>query len=151
MKAIKTAMICILALTAVSVGAQPPQSRQGMQGRMQMPTPEQRAKESTERLTRELELTETQQQQVYNLLLANSKKSASLMENGVVDMEQIRTENEKKRETTNIEMKKILSEEQFAKWEKIQAERSIGTYKNEERNQKPEKTKKTAKRSTTKS
>lgn len=107
----------MLALAAISLSAQPPQ-----QQRQQL-TPEQRAKQATERLTKELGLDEAQQKQVYECQLEMSKNFTRPAEGERPSREEMQAQFEKSREKQKAEMKKILTAEQFAKWEKMQAER----------------------------
>lgn len=125
MRTIKSALVCLLALAAVTVSAQPRQHQRGQRPSQerQQSTPEQRAKQKTEQLTKELGLNETQQKQVYDNHLAMSKTRLAGQEIQKRKREEMRAQFEKRHEAHKAEMKKILTSEQFAKWEKMQNER----------------------------
>lgn len=119
MKAIiKSTLVCLMAITAITVSAQPPR------GNGEQRTPEQRAKMMTERLTKELNLTETQQKSVYDLNLKMAQQMEQNREKGRADREEMRQQMESRRKEQSAEMKKILNDEQFAKWEKLQSQRN---------------------------
>ena len=114
---IKSALVCMMAIVAVGVSAQPPQ------GQRQQATPEERAKQRTEQLKKDLGLNETQEKQVYDLQLKMMKEMEAMRGSGQTDREKMRTEMGKRQTEMTAEMKKILTEDQFKKWEKQEAER----------------------------
>ena len=90
-------------------------------------TPEQRAKQQAEQLTKELGLNETQQKQVEQLYLKfhNERNNTTRPSGEMTDQqrEQMREQMQKRMEDHQKEMKKILTDEQYTKWEKMQKER----------------------------
>lgn len=86
-------------------------------------TPEERAKSRTEQLKKELGLNETQEKQVYDLQLKMGKEMEAMRAQGQIDREKMRAEMKKRGKEESAAMKKILTDEQFGKWEKQRAER----------------------------
>ncbi len=87
-------------------------------------TPEESAKRTTETLKEKLGLKADQEKQVYDLSLADAKKMSEFrkgMQGG--DREGMRAKFTKMREDTSKEMKKILTEDQYVKYEKYLEER----------------------------
>lgn len=86
--------------------------------------PEERAKTQTEELKKVLDLNKDQEKKVYDLNLSSGKKMTAMraeMQGG--DREAMREKFGKLREEQNKEMKKILTEAQFKKYEKYLEER----------------------------
>ncbi len=86
--------------------------------------PEERAKTQTEELKKVLDLNQDQEKKVYDLNLSSGKKMTAMraeMQGG--DREAMREKFGKLREEQNKEMKKILTEAQFKKYEKYLEER----------------------------
>lgn len=101
-------------------------------GKMSDMTPEQMATLQSKRLTLELDLNEAQQDQVYQLALQNAtmrkaKKEAMQKRKESDDFEKPTADERYKMQNARLEhqiaqkekMKKILSAEQYAKWEKM--------------------------------
>lgn len=127
---IKSTLVCMMALMTIGLWAQRPQ------GERQQMTPEQRAKQRTEQLKKDLGLNETQEAEVYDLQLKLAKEMQTIRSNAgeQPDREKMRTEMEKFRAEESAGMKKILTEEQFEKWEKQQAERMKNSQNREQQN-----------------
>ena len=101
--------------------------------RMQDLTPEEAATLQTKRMTLHLDLTKSQQDEIYKINLDNATKRKEMMANWRAkkesgNMEKPTKEERLKRENARLDhqiavkakMKKILNEEQYAKWEKGQ-------------------------------
>ncbi len=126
----KKVVFVLIALIAFSVQAQ----REGSGNRSNM-TPEEMATSRTKQMTKDLDLTEVQQSKVQAINSKNAETFGKLRGKRRSDlsedersalrskMREIQTENQK-------EMKKILTDEQYKKWDKMQKER-----KNRGRNQ----------------
>lgn len=91
------------------------------------PTPEQQATRMVERLNQELKLTDKQQTDLKTYFTASFKKRNEAFEKNKNNREVIRTQMRKDRETTEAELKKVLTAEQYktykANEEKRQKER----------------------------
>jgi len=85
--------------------------------------PEEIAKRQTEELKETLDLKKDQEKKVYELNLKNGKKMAEMRQNSDGDREAMRASFMKLREEQNKEMKKILSDTQYKKYEKYLEER----------------------------
>lgn len=88
----------------------------------EMPSPEKRAEMMTERMAKQLDLSETQKQQVYAIHLEYAKKRQA-------EMEARRESMENRREAMQAEIKQqetringVLSKEQQEKWESMRME-----------------------------
>lgn len=90
--------------------------------------PEEMAKRQTAQLKEVLELTGKQNELVYQLNLETAKKTRSLRDEmqGSNSFEGMREKMVKLREEQNERMKKILTSEQWKKYEKFQEERRAG-------------------------
>ena len=88
-------------------------------------TPEERAKQQTADLKEALGLDKTQEKKVYDLNLESGKKMAKMREEmgGGGFSEEMRDKMMAMREEQNKEMKKILTAEQYTKYEKYLEER----------------------------
>lgn len=89
-------------------------------------TPEEMAKSQTEQINKKCDLDKTQEKKVYEVSLKSGKEMAKLrdeMRNGNGDRDAMREKMGKIRDTQNKEMKKILSDEQYEKYEKYLEER----------------------------
>ena len=114
----KKTVILLLALvlgTAVSF-AQPRDGQREM-------NPEDMAKRQTERLDEALDLSKEQEKQVYDLNLESGKKMRKMREENRGDWEAMRDQMRDVREEQNEKMKKILTDEQWNKYEKYMEER----------------------------
>ncbi|WP_340112315.1 DUF4890 domain-containing protein [Maribellus mangrovi] len=88
--------------------------------------PKERAKRQTEELTKELDLNKDQQKKVLELNEKYSEKMSAMFEDmrsGGGDREAMREKMGKLRDEQNKEMKKILTEDQYKKYEKYLEER----------------------------
>lgn len=122
----KKAMIILMALTTFAITAQN-KSEDRKENRSQLRenlTPEQRAELHAKKMTLVLNLNETQQAQVNQLLLDMEKNKPERPENRKAMTDAQKFEAKKamldRRIALKKEMKKILTEEQYAKWEKKQ-------------------------------
>lgn len=86
-------------------------------------TPEQRAKQRTERLTTVLELTPEQAAKVEALNLKQAQEMESRRKAHEARHEAMRSEMKAKREAHDAEMKAILTPEQYAKWQALRPEK----------------------------
>lgn len=86
-------------------------------------TPEDMAKRQTEQIKEKCGLDKDQEKKVYDLSLKSSKEMAKMREQGGGDRDAMREKMAKMREDQNKEMKKILSAEQYKKYEKYLEER----------------------------
>lgn len=90
------------------------------------PTPEQRAKMSTEKMTEQLQLSEDQQKQILDINLEYAKKREAEMAERRAAAEQRRSLMEAMRaelKAQDEQIQSVLTEEQRAKWEELKAER----------------------------
>lgn len=92
----------------IGSGASAQQQKAG-NGMKERPTAEQMAQRQTERLTKELSLTEAQAKQVYDLNLAEIKAQEAQRQQEMAE-----------RKARAEKMKSILSDEQYAKWQQAQ-------------------------------
>jgi hypothetical protein len=89
-------------------------------------TPEEMAKQQTEQIKEKCDLDKAQEKKVYELSLKSGKEMAKLrqeMRDGSGDREAMREKMTKMRDEQNKEMKKILSEDQYKKYEQYLEER----------------------------
>lgn len=89
-------------------------------------TPEERAKLQTEQIKEKCGLDKAQEKKVYDLNLESGKKMAKMregMQGGGGMSDDMREKMTKMREEQNKEMKKILSADQYVKYEKYLEER----------------------------
>ena len=87
-------------------------------------TPEEMAKRQTDQIKEKCGLDKAQEKKVYDLQLESSKKMAKMrdeMQSG--DRDAMRDKMAKMREDQNKEMKKILTADQYVKYEKYLEER----------------------------
>ena len=93
----------------------------------QQRSPEERAKSETATIKEKCGLDNTQEKKIYELLLANGKKMQQerekMMNNAGGSSEEMREKMAKMREEQNAEIKKILTAEQYKKYEKYLEER----------------------------
>ena len=104
----KLLMIAIIFSLSFSAFAQKGQQRE-------MSTPEQRADRMTTRMTEQLDLTEVQKKEIYNINLQNAQ-------NRQVEMEARRAEMEARRAEMKTRIEAILTPEQKEKWEEVRNE-----------------------------
>ena len=117
----KLVFVFLLTFATVSAFAQ----RQG--GNI---TPEQRAENQTRNLAENLNLSEDQKKQVYNLSLARAQKMQELREKSNGDRSEMRAS----METFNNEIAKVLTVEQQEKYKTMQEDRRAGRGEREPRN-----------------
>jgi periplasmic protein CpxP/Spy len=92
----------------------------------QSATPEEMAKRQTEQIKEKCGLDKAQEKKVYDLSLESSKQMAKLrseMQGGGGPNDAMREKMTKMREEQNKEMKKILTADQYVKYEKYLEER----------------------------
>lgn len=97
------------------------------------PSPEERAKRTTERMAEELSLTDAQKKQILDINLEYAKKNEAEMAERKAEMEARKAEMEARKaemDARRAELKEqeakiqaVLTEEQRAKWTEIKAER----------------------------
>ena len=115
MKKIGFLLIALLFGTMVSMGQN-----------WQNATPEEMAKRQTDQIKEKCGLDKTQEKKVYDLNLESSKKMAKMreeMRGGGGPNEEMRAKMTKIREDQNAEMKKILTADQYKKYEQYLEER----------------------------
>jgi protein CpxP len=111
-----------LALSATAASAQTPDQTNG---RPQF-TPEAMAARQTEGLTKELGLSADQVAKVQPILLARSQEMMAMrgqMQSGTADREQMRTQMQASRAKYDDQLKAILTPEQFAQMQTLEANR----------------------------
>lgn len=129
----KNVLIALFALISVGLYAQrDQQGRQRNQQRMERAvlTPEQQASLHSKRLALELDLSEAQQEKIYQLDLARSQEREALREENR-SKQQARQANRFKMEEQRLErqltykksLKSVLTESQMKKWEALQNDR----------------------------
>ncbi|NNJ89589.1 MAG: hypothetical protein HKP53_09315 [Eudoraea sp.] len=127
MKKVLIAMFTIASLTAM---AQEGPDRGPRDGKEQL-TPEQMATLQTKKMTLALDLSSAQQKQIQEFHLENAKLRKEKMEVAKGDRKDLSAEERYARQNERLdhmiaqkeEMKKILNEEQFSKWEKEMSHR----------------------------
>lgn len=132
----KKLILIALAFVSVQAFAQPNegQNKKKRMHKMHNLTPEQSATLQTKRLTLHLDLNDKQQAEIKEILLANAEARKAKMEEMKAKKEkgELQKPTEEQRyEMANAKldhqiamkakMKNILNEEQYAKWEKVQA------------------------------
>ncbi|WP_298478216.1 hypothetical protein [uncultured Maribacter sp.] len=135
----KKIMITLLLLVGMTTIAQRPEGKQGkgQRGAMQDFTPEQIATLHTKKLTLALDLTTAQQSKIKALALENATERKAKMEERKTKREEGDTKKPTSEERFTMQnarldhkiaqkkkMKNILSEEQYSKWEKMQAHKN---------------------------
>lgn len=97
----------------------------GIAQNWQNQTPEERAKSQTDQIKEACGLDKAQEKKVYDLSLKSGKEMAKMREGmqGGGDRDAMRTKMTKMRDEQNAEMKKILSADQYVKYEKYLEER----------------------------
>lgn len=85
--------------------------------------PEERAKQTTAELKKALDLNNDQEKKIYDLNLKANKEMTTAWQDANGDREAMREKMGKVRDNTNKEMKKILSDDQYKKYEKYLEER----------------------------
>lgn len=93
-----------------------PKARQGAK-------PAQRPQDRLKALTEELKLTEDQQTKMKAALKEQTEKAQALRKDTALSQDERRAKGKEIREKFNAEVKKILTDEQFQKWEKSRADR----------------------------
>jgi Spy/CpxP family protein refolding chaperone len=87
-----------------------------------MSTPEQRAERMTNRMAEQLDLTEEQKQEIYNLNLQNAQKRQVEMEERKAEMESRREAMKSQNESQKQQIEALLTPEQKEKWEEVRSE-----------------------------
>jgi periplasmic protein CpxP/Spy len=88
----------------------------------EMSTPEQRAERMTNRMAEQLDLTEEQKQEIYNINLQNAQKRQVEMEERKAEMESRRAEMKSQNESQKQQIEAILTPEQKEKWDEVRSE-----------------------------
>ena len=109
----KKTMFAVMMAAVMMIGTATAQPQRPDGEKREKPTPEQMAKFRTERMAKELNLTQEQQQQVYDYTLTRINEASKKAEAARTDMEAARKSNAEK-------MQKILTPEQYQKWEEMQ-------------------------------
>ena len=86
-------------------------------------TPEEQAQRQTDHMAEELAFSDAQKEKVYEVNLAFAKKMRAVRDSSDGDWTAMRETMMTMRTEHNTELKKYLTEEQFTKWETMQAER----------------------------
>ena len=86
-------------------------------------SPEEKAKMKTERLDKKLDLTDNQEAKVEQIFLTSAQKMAQLKAQKGNDKKAMGQEFKAIRENTNQQLKAVLTADQWAKKEKLEAER----------------------------
>lgn len=94
-----------------------------MAQRGQRGNPEKRMEKQTEMMVEKLSLSTAQAEKVKEVNLNMAKKMQAIFENSEGDRASRRTAMEQIRAEHQVELKKYLTAEQFAEWEKIEEER----------------------------
>ncbi len=129
----KLAIIVVL-LSGITLTAQ---RHEGKRNGMQDLTPQQEATLRTKKMTLELDLNQTQQKEIESMLLANAELRKTKREqwkakkvDGAKPTKEERFAMQNERLDNKIahkaEMKKLLTEAQFAKWEKMNDDKRQG-------------------------
>ena len=104
---------------SMSIFAQQPQ-----RGERREFKPEEMATLQADRMKKDLDLNEEQYKALYNFYLKRGeemkKERAKFQEGQQIDREALRAEMAKRQEAQNAELKKILTEEQYKKYEELQ-------------------------------
>tara|TARA_R110002012_G_scaffold17930_5_gene66737 strand:+ start:46271 stop:46735 length:465 start_codon:yes stop_codon:yes gene_type:complete len=135
----KKLFLIALALVTIQMSAQDRKKMHKKGDRaeqMQSYTPEEMAELQTKKLTLELDLTEAQQKQIMDLNVENAKERKAMMEKrqerqkdkeekAVSKDDKLKMKNDMldKQIAMKANMKKILTEEQYKKWENLKKER----------------------------
>tara|TARA_B100000508_G_scaffold138013_1_gene133416 strand:- start:329 stop:754 length:426 start_codon:yes stop_codon:yes gene_type:complete len=129
----KKVLFIAMIVMGVSLQAQPGPGPDGKQRkeRLESLTPQQRAELKTKKMTLHLDLTEAQQKKVEALLVSQEKEREAMKsqwqgKKELSDEEAyaLKTERLDKQIAMKKEMQQILTEEQFAKFEKMQHRRN---------------------------
>lgn len=116
------AFVAVMMIFAVDAMAQPPQ--RGFGGPQF--SPEQRAQQESERMTRELGLSPKQTEQIYHLQMERSKRMQESFRHRPdqgFDREAMQQKMMQERRAMAEQYKRILTPEQFAKWEQMEQRR----------------------------
>lgn len=106
----------LLLFLVFAVSAQPRDNRERL-------APEQQAARTVERLTKELQLTAKQQAELKTWFTTSIKKRQDMMAKNQGNREAMRENAKKDREETDIQMKKVLTADQFKKYKENQEKR----------------------------
>ncbi len=139
----KKLVLIALALITLQATAQDrkrehaPENRKERGKQMMQFSPEEVAKIQTKKITLHLDLNESQQAKIHKINLENATKRKAMMEARKTKKENSSTKRPSKDERLQMmnikldhqiamkaKMKKILNDEQYAKWEKAQAKKS---------------------------
>lgn len=92
-------------------------------GRMQQRNPENMAKMQTERLTKELNLSQSQQDSIYKYVLATATEQRKVFQENNNDRQAAMKAMQELRQKQDLKIKSFLNEEQTKKYEEIQKQR----------------------------
>lgn len=145
----KKLVVLVLLMAGITAMAQKPERERGPRGDMKDMTPEQMASLQTKQMTLALDLTDAQQKQIQSLNLDNAKDRAEKMKEMKAKREsgeanKLTSEERYTMKTTMLDrqiaqkekMKKILNNNQYEKWEKMNREghrRGKGIQRHKER------------------
>ena len=113
----KKTMFAVMMAAVMMIGTAAAQPQRPQGEKREKPTPEQMAKFSTERMAKELNLTQEQQKQIYDYNLNRINEASKKAEAARSNMEAARKSNAE-------QMQKILTPEQYAKWNEMQKRRA---------------------------
>lgn len=116
MKRIAFFMIALLMVGGLAMAQRP--HRRGMKM-----DPKERAEKMTERMTKQYSLNADQQKQLMEINLAFNEKMAKGNEDKKLEREQMFKKMRKNRDAYNSQLKKVMTEDQYALYTKRQAER----------------------------
>lgn len=117
MKRIAFLMVALLMVGGLAM-AQGPRR----EGKMKM-DPKERAEKMTERMAKEYSLNEAQKKELLDANLALNEKMAKKAEDSKAEKQQMHKEMKANRDAYEAQLKKIMTEEQYASYTKNQAER----------------------------
>jgi hypothetical protein len=121
MKKVIVAALLVVGITAFA------QEKEGLRAKKEKLTTEQKVDFQVKKLSKDLNLTVEQTKSVQDLVTNQVKKReakrAEMKEIKEKKLAEMKAEMEKEQAAVSADMKKILTPEQFAKWEKIREER----------------------------
>ncbi len=121
MKKVIVAALLVIGITAFA------QEKEGIRAKREKLTTEQKVDFQVKKLSKDLDLTAEQTKSVQDLVANQVKKReskrAEMEENKEKKLAEMKAEMEKEQAAVSADMKKILTPEQFAKWEKIREEK----------------------------
>ena len=119
-RTILAALMASLLMCVTMVSAQAPRHGHGAAPK----STEEIAKNRTERLTERLGLNATQVEEVYAVQLQRAERMKEVRAKGNIAPEERRVCMKEARQHEDVSMKRILTDEQYADWKKMEAERT---------------------------